>query len=194
MRPTKEALIRRACPDMALSDYHIDSLLTDDFFKEHLAQNHDKVIYAIAAENNVGEKLFLTSHQFTNAVGTDIYIYIGNSQGQEAYQKILAELSKVRRLDERLTAYLRDECLDCMIELASTGLTKEVILQATQDHPEKIIYAMPSESHINRGIGLTLADCGFTSIGESHLFIYSGNIPGEKIITRLEQDSFVKAE
>ncbi len=191
MRPTKEALIRRACPEMDLYEYRIKDVLVDDAFKAQLADNSTKVIYNISTGSHVSEKLFLTNHQFTNVVGTDIYIYIGNTQGQRAYELILAELSKVRRLDERLTGYLLDECTDCMIELRLSDTKTDKILATLSEHPNKIIYAMPSEHLINRGLGLTLLDLGFKSIGDSHLFIYRGTTPGEQIITRLEQESFI---
>lgn len=117
MRPTKEALVRKVCQNMDLLKYEVDDVLTDDALQDLTNEGSDKVIFSIAKPNQVSSKLFLTSHQFTNVVGTDIYIYIGNNQGQTAYQMLLEEMSKVRRLDEKLVTFLRDECIDSLTEL-----------------------------------------------------------------------------
>ena len=88
MRPTKEALVRKVCQNMDLLKYEVDDVLTDDALQDLTNEGSDKVIFSIAKPNQVSSKLFLTSHQFTNVVGTDIYIYIGNNQGQTAYQML----------------------------------------------------------------------------------------------------------
>ena len=80
MRPTKEALVRKVCQNMDLLKYEVDDVLTDDALQDLTNEGSDKVIFSIAKPNQVSSKLFLTSHQFTNVVGTDIYIYIGNNQ------------------------------------------------------------------------------------------------------------------
>ena len=80
MRPTKEALVRKVCTNMDLLEYKVDDVLTDDALQQITNDGSDKVIFSITQANQVSSKLFLTSHQFTNVVGTDIYIYIGNNQ------------------------------------------------------------------------------------------------------------------
>ena len=198
MRPTKEALVRKVCQNMDLLKYEVDDVLTDDPPQDLTNEGSDKVIFSIPKPNQVSSKLFLTSHQFTNVVGTDIYIYIGNNQGQTAYQMLLEEMSKVRRLDEKLVTYLRDECIDSLTEL---NLRDEIPAQvpekvdaAVEQAPNHLIYSNVSESQLNKGIGNILLETDFDVIGDSHIFIYNGNTAGAQMISRLSQESFINLE
>lgn len=198
MRPTKEALIRMVCQNMDIIEYEVNDVLTDDALQKMTNDSADKVIYSIVKPNQVGNKLFLTSHQFTNVVGTDIYVYIGNNAGQSAHLMLLEELSKVRRLDEKLTLFLRDECTDSLTEL---NLREELpdqiadkVNAAIEQSPDQLIYSNVSESQINKGIGQALLDNHFDAIGDSHIFIYNGNTIGAQILARLQQEPFIKFE
>ena len=91
MRPTKEALVRKVCQNMDLLKYEVDDVLTDDALQDLTNEGSDKVIFSIAKPNQVSSKLFLTSHQFTNVVGTDIYIYIGNTAGAQMISRLSQE-------------------------------------------------------------------------------------------------------
>ena len=195
MRPTKEALIRKVCQNMELIEYQVTDVLSDEVFQQQTNEHPDNVTFSIVQANQVADKLFLTSHQFTNVVGTDIYIYIGNPQGQVAYQMLLDELSKVRRLDERLLTFLRDECNDSLTAIdLKEGLTEtasETIDEAIQTAPSHLIYSQLSESTLNKGFGQILLEHQFESIGDSHVFIYGGNTAGAQMINRLNQESFI---
>lgn len=198
MRPTKEALVRKVCQNMDLLKYEVDDVLTDDALQDLTNEGSDKVIFSIAKPNQVSSKLFLTSHQFTNVVGTDIYIYIGNNQGQTAYQMLLEEMSKVRRLDEKLVTFLRDECIDSLTELNLRDEIPEQVPEkvdaAVEQAPNHLIYSNVSESQLNKGIGNILLVTHFDVIGDSHIFIYNGNTAGAQMISRLSQESFINLE
>lgn len=198
MRPTKEALVRKVCQNMDLLKYEVDDVLTDDALQDLTNEGSDKVIFSIAKPNQVSSKLFLTSHQFTNVVGTDIYIYIGNNQGQTAYQMLLEEMSKVRRLDEKLVTFLRDECIDSLTELnlrdEIPDQVPEKVDAAVEQAPNHLIYSNVSESQLNKGIGNIPLETHFDVIGDSHIFIYNGNTAGAQMISRLSQESFINLE
>ena len=193
MRPTKEALIRQACKNVELLEYHVVDVLSDETLQQQTAANPDKIIYSLVKANQVDSKLFLTSHQFTNVVGTDIYIYIGNNQGQAAYQAILEDLSRVRRIDDKLVTFLKDECNDCLTEIdLKTELPEKIpekIATTIDQAPNNLTYILLTESLINKGIAEILLEHGFSSIGDSHLFIYNKNTPGAQMVNRLEQES-----
>ncbi len=193
MRPTKEALIRQACKNVELLEYHVVDVLSDETLQQQTAANPDKIIYSLVKANQVDSKLFLTSHQFTNVVGTDIYIYIGNNQGQAAYQAILEDLSRVRRIDDKLVTFLKDECNDCLTEIdLKTELPEKIpekIATTIDQAPNNLTYILLTESLINKGIAEILLEHGFSSIGDSHLFIYNKNTSGAQIVNRLEQES-----
>ena len=198
MRPTKEALVRKVCQNMDLLKYEVDDVLTDDALQDLTNEGSDKVIFSIAKPNQVSSKLFLTSHQFTNVVGTDIYIYIGNNQAQTAYQMLLEEMSKVRRLDEKLVTFLRDECIDSLTELnlrdEIPDQVPEKVDAAVEQAPNHLIYSNVSESQLNKGIGNILLETHFDVIGDSDIFIYNGNTAGAQMISRLSQESFINLE
>lgn len=193
MRPTKEALIRQACKNVELLEYHVVDVLSDETLQQQTAANPDKIIYSLVKANQVDSKLFLTSHQFTNVVGTDIYIYIGNNQGQAAYQTILEDLSRVRRIDDKLVTFLKDECNDCLTEIdLKTELPEKIpekIATTIDQAPNNLTYILLTESLINKGIAEILLEHGFSSIGDSHLFIYNKNTSGAQMVNRLEQES-----
>lgn len=193
MRPTKEALIRQACKNVELLEYHVVDVLSDETLQQQTAANPDKIIYSLVKVNQVDSKLFLTSHQFTNVVGTDIYIYIGNNQGQAAYQAILEDLSRVRRIDDKLVTFLKDECNDCLTEIdLKTELPEKIpekIATTIDQAPNNLTYILLTESLINKGIAEILLEHGFSSIGDSHLFIYNKNTSGAQMVNRLEQES-----
>lgn len=193
MRPTKEALIRQACKNVELLEYHVVDVLSDETLQQQTAANPDKIIYSLVKANQVDSKLFLTSHQFTNVVGTDIYIYIGNNQGQAAYQAILEDLSRVRRIDDKLVTFLKDECNDCLTEIdLKTELPEKIpkkIATTIDQAPNNLTYILLTESLINKGIAEILLEHGFSSIGDSHLFIYNKNTSGAQMVNRLEQES-----
>ncbi len=193
MRPTKEALIRQACKNVELLEYHVVDVLSDETLQQQTAANPDKIIYSLVKANQVDSKLFLTSHQFTNVVGTDIYIYIGNNQGQAAYQAILENLSRVRRIDDKLVTFLKDECNDCLTEIdLKTELPEKIpekIATTIDQAPNNLTYILLTESLINKGIAEILLEHGFSSIGDSHLFIYNKNTSGAQMVNRLEQES-----
>lgn len=193
MRPTKEALIRQACKNVELLEYHVVDVLSDETLQQQTAANPDKIIYSLVKANQVNSKLFLTSHQFTNVVGTDIYIYIGNNQGQAAYQAILEDLSRVRRIDDKLVTFLKDECNDCLTEIdLKTELPEKIpekIATTIDQAPNNLTYILLTESLINKGIAEILLEHGFSSIGDSHLFIYNKNTSGAQMVNRLEQES-----
>ena len=197
MRPTKEALVRKVCTNMDLLEYKVDDILTDDALQQITNDGSDKVIFSIAQANQVSSKLFLTSHQFTNVVGTDIYIYIGNNQGQTAYQMLLEEMSKVRRLDEKLVTFLRDECNDSLTEINLKEDIPEKIPEKVDEiveqTPNHLIFSNVAETLLNKGIGQILLDNQFDVIGDSHIFIYNGNTAGSQMINRLNQ-SFIILE
>lgn len=198
MRPTNEALIRKTCQSTDLLALQSSDMLTDETFLQRTNDNPDKVIYSITKTSDVTAKLFLTSHQFTNVVGTDIYIYIGNTPGQETYQRLLDEMSKVRRLDEKLMTFLRDECNDSLTEVhlseelpdKVSEKVNEVVLQT----PDHLIYSNISDSLVNRGISEALLENHFNMIGDSHIFIYNDNAIGAQMINRLNQESFIALE
>ncbi|MEE0510509.1 MAG: hypothetical protein UDG94_04680 [Peptococcaceae bacterium] len=198
MRPTKEALVRKVCTNMELLEYKVDDILTDDALQQITNDGSDKVIFSIAPANQVSNKLFLTSHQFTNVVGTDIYIYIGNNQGQTAYQMLLEEMSKVRRLDEKLVTFLRDECNDSLTEINLKedipDKIPEKIEEIVEQTPNHLIFSNVAETLLNKGIGQILLDNQFDVIGDSHIFIYNGNTAGSQMINRLSQESFIILE
>ncbi len=198
MRPTKEALIRQACNNVELLEYHVVDVLSDESLQQQTAANPDKVIYSLVKANQVDSKLFLTSHQFTNVVGTDIYIYIGNSRGQSAYQMILEDLSRVRRLDEKLVTFLRDECNDALTEIdLKTELPEKIpekIASVVESVPHHLIFVLLTESLINKGIAEILINNDFTAIGDSHLFIYHKNASGTQMVNRLEQEALTVIE
>lgn len=198
MRPTKEALVRKVCTNMDLLEYKVDDILTDDALQQITNDGSDKVIFSIAQANQVSSKLFLTSHQFTNVVGTDIYIYIGNNQGQTAYQMLLEEMSKVRRLDEKLVTFLRDECNDSLTEINLKEDIPEKIPEKVDEiveqTPNHLIFSNVAETLLNKGIGQILLDNQFDVIGDSHIFIYNGNTAGSQMINRLNQESFIILE
>lgn len=193
MRPTKEALIRQACKNVELLEYHVVDVLSDETLQQQTAANPDKIIYSLVKANQVDSKLFLTSHQFTNVVGTDIYIYIGNNQGQAAYQAILEDLSRVRRIDDKLVTFLKDECNNCLTEIdLKTELPEKIpekIATTIDQAPNNLTYILLTESLINKGIAEILLEHGFSSIGDSHLFIYNKNTSGAQMVNRLEQES-----
>lgn len=193
MRPTKEALIRQTCKNVELLEYHVVDVLSDETLQQQTAANPDKIIYSLVKANQVDSKLFLTSHQFTNVVGTDIYIYIGNNQGQAAYQAILEDLSRVRRIDDKLVTFLKDECNDCLTEIdLKTELPEKIpekIATTIDQAPNNLTYILLTESLINKGIAEILLEHGFSSIGDSHLFIYNKNTSGAQMVNRLEQES-----
>lgn len=198
MRPTKEALVRKVCTNMDLLEYKVDDVLTDDALQQITNDGSDKVIFSITQANQVSSKLFLTSHQFTNVVGTDIYIYIGNNQGQTAYQMLLEEMSKVRRLDEKLVTFLRDECNDSLTEI---NLKEDIperipekVDEIVEQTPNHLIFSNVAETLLNKGIGQILLDNQFDVIGDSHIFIYNGNTAGSQMINRLNQESFIILE
>ena len=198
MRPTKEALVRKVCTNMDLLEYKVDDVLTDDALQQITNDGSDKVIFSITQANQVSSKLFLTSHQFTNVVGTDIYIYIGNNQGQTAYQMLLEEMSKVRRLDEKLVTFLRDECNDSLTEINLKEDIPEKIPEKVDEiveqTPNHLIFSTVAETLLNKGIGQILLDNQFDVIGDSHIFIYNGNTAGIQMINRLNQESFIILE
>ena len=198
MRPTKEALLRKVCTNMDLLEYKVDDVLTDDALQQITNDGSDKVIFSITQANQVSSKLFLTSHQFTNVVGTDIYIYIGNNQGQTAYQMLLEEMSKVRRLDEKLVTFLRDECNDSLTEINLKEDIPEKIPEKVDEiveqTPNHLIFSNVAETLLNKGIGQILLDNQFDVIGDSHIFIYNGNTAGSQMINRLNQESFIILE
>ncbi|MEE0546112.1 MAG: hypothetical protein UC390_00040 [Peptococcaceae bacterium] len=198
MRPTKEALVRKVCTNMDLLEYKVDDVLTDDALQQITNDGSDKVIFSITQANQVSSKLFLTSHQFTNVVGTDIYIYIGNNQGQTAYQMLLEEMSKVRRLDEKLVTFLRDECNDSLTEINLKEDIPEKIPEKVDEiveqTPNHLIFSNVAETLLNKGIGQILLDNQFDVIGDSHIFIYNGNTAGSQMINRLNQESFIILE
>lgn len=198
MRPTKEALVRKVCTNMDLLEYKVDDVLTDDALQQITNDGSDKVIFSITQANQVSSKLFLTSHQFTNVVGTDIYIYIGNNQGQTAYQMLLEEMSKVRRLDEKLVTFLRDECNDSLTEINLREDIPEKIPEKVDEiveqTPNHLIFSNVAETLLNKGIGQILLDNQFDVIGDSHIFIYNGNTAGSQMINRLNQESFIILE
>ena len=198
MRPTKEALVRKVCTNMDLLEYKVDDVLTDDALQQITNDGSDKVIFSITQANQVSSKLFLTSHQFTNVVGTDIYIYIGNNQGQTAYQMLLEEMSKVRRLDEKLVTFLRDECNDSLTEINLKEDIPEKIPEKVDEiveqTPNHLIFSNVAETLLNKGIGQILLDNQFVVIGDSHIFIYNGNTAGSQMINRLNQESFIILE
>lgn len=178
---------------MELLEYHVVDVLSDETLQQQTAANPDKIIYSLVKANQVDSKLFLTSHQFTNVVGTDIYIYIGNNQGQAAYQAILEDLSRVRRIDDKLVTFLKDECNDCLTEIdLKTELPEKIpekIATTIDQAPNNLTYILLTESLINKGIAEILLEHGFSSIGDSHLFIYNKNTSGAQIVNRLEQES-----
>lgn len=198
MRPTKEALVRKVCTNMDLLEYKVDDVLTDDALQQITNDGSDKVIFSITQANQVSSKLFLTSHQFTNVVGTDIYIYIGNNQGQTAYQMLLEEMSKVRRLDEKLVTFLRDECNASLTEINLKEDIPEKIPEKVDEiveqTPNHLIFSNVAETLLNKGIGQILLDNQFDVIGDSHIFIYNGNTAGSQMINRLNQESFIILE
>lgn len=198
MRPTKEALVRKVCTNMDLLEYKVDDVLTDDALQQITNDGSDKVIFSITQANQVSSKLFLTSHQFTNVVGTDIYIYIGNNQGQTAYQMLLEEMSKMRRLDEKLVTFLRDECNDSLTEINLKEDIPEKIPEKVDEiveqTPNHLIFSNVAETLLNKGIGQILLDNQFDVIGDSHIFIYNGNTAGSQMINRLNQESFIILE
>lgn len=198
MRPTKEALVRKVCTNMDLLEYKVDDVLTDDALQQITNDGSDKVIFSITQANQVSSKLFLTSHQFTNVVGTDIYIYIGNNQGQTAYQMLLEEMSKVRRLDEKLVTFLRDECNDSLTEInLKEGIPEKIpekVDEIVEQTPNHLIFSNVAETLLNKGIGQILLDNQFDVIGDSHIFIYNGNTAGSQMINRLNQESFIILE
>lgn len=198
MRPTKEALVKKVCQNMDLLKYRVDDILSDESLFQMANDNPDKLIFSIAQPNEVSAKLFLTSHQFTNVLGTDIYIYIGNNQGQDAYQMLLGEMSKVRRLDEKLVTFLRDECNDSLTEISFKEDIPEKVPEKIADivaqTPNHLIFSNVSESMLNKGIGHILLDNHFNVIGDSHIFIYNDNSIGVQMISRLEQESFIILE
>ena len=198
MRPTKEALVRKVCTNMDLLEYKVDDVLTDDALQQITNDGSDKVIFSITQANQVSSKLFLTSHQFTNVVGTDIYIYIGNNQGQTAYQMLLEEMSKVRRLDEKLVTFLRDECNDSLTEINLKEDIPEKIPEKVDEiveqTPNHLIFSNVAETLLNKGIGQILLDNQFDVIGDSHIFIYNGNTAGSQMINRLNRESFIILE
>ena len=167
MRPTKEALVRKVCTNMDLLEYKVDDVLTDDALQQITNDGSDKVIFSITQANQVSSKLFLTSHQFTNVVGTDIYIYIGNNQGQTAYQMLLEEMSKVRRLDEKLVTFLRDECNDSLTEINLKEDIPEKIPEKVDEiveqTPNHLIFSNVAETLLNKGIGQILLDNQYTT-------------------------------
>ena len=198
MRPTKEALVRKVCQNMDLLEYKVDDVLTDDELQQMTTESSDKVIFSTTQANQVSSKLFLTSHQFTNVVGTDIYVYIGNNQGQQAYQMLLEEMSKVRRLDEKLVTFIRDEGNDSLTEISLKEDIPEKIPEKVDEiveqTPNHLIFSNVSESLLNKGIGQILLDNHFDVIGDSHIFIYNGNTAGNQMISRLSQESFIILE
>lgn len=198
MRPTKEALVRKVCQNMELLEYQVDDVLSDDALQQMTTDNTDKVIFSIVPANEVSIKLFLTSHQFTNVLGTDIYIYIGNNLGQDAYQLLLEEMSKVRRLDEKLVTFLRDEGNDSLTEVnfkeEIPEKVPEKIDELVEQTPNHLIFSNVSESLLNKGIGQILLDNHFDVIGDSHIFIYNGNATGAQMVARLNQESFIILE
>ena len=195
MRPTKEALVRKVCQNMELAEYAVEDVLTDDVLQEITGANSDKVIFSITRPNQISNKLFLTSHQFTNVVGTDIYIYIGNNCGQTAYQMILEELSKIRRIDEKLIDFLRNESTASLSEINFqddiADQISDKITSIIEQVPNNLIYTTLSERQLNKGIGHVLLKNQFDAIGDSHIFIYNGNAAGTQMIYRLNQESFI---
>ena len=128
----------------------------------------------------------------------DIYIYIGNNQGQTAYQMLLEEMSKVRRLDEKLVTFLRDECNDSLTEINLKEDIPEKIPEKVDEiveqTPNHLIFSNVAETLLNKGIGQILLDNQFDVIGDSHIFIYNGNTAGSQMINRLNQESFIILE
>ena len=198
MRPTNEALIRKFSQDIDLLALQPADMLSDEAFLQRTNDNTDKVIYSIAKANEVATKLFLTSHQFTNVVGTDIYIYIGNNPGQDTYQMLLDEMSKIRRLDEKLMTFLRDECNDSLTEIHLTEELPDKVIEKVDEvvteTPHHLIYSNISGSLINRGISDVLLENHFNMIGDTHIFIYNDNAIGAQMISRLSQESFTALE
>lgn len=198
MRLTKEALIKKTCGNVEIIEYQVVDVLSDQSLQELISANPDKVIYSIVKSNQVSNKLFLTSHQFTNIVGTDIYIYIGNGQGQSAYQLLLEDMSKVRRLDEKLVTFLRTESTTTLSEIDLKTDSIEKIPQKLTDFvaqiPNNLIYVLLTESLINKGIAEILFDSGFKEIGDSHLFIYAENAYGSHMIDRINHEALTNIE
>ena len=198
MRLTKEALIKKTCGNVEIIEYQVVDVLSDQSLQELISTNPDKVIYSIVKANQVSDKLFLTSHQFTNIVGTDIYIYIGNSQGQNAYQLLLEDMSKVRRLDEKLVTFLRTESTTALSEIDLKTDSIEKIPQKLSDFiaqtPNNLIYVLLTESLINKGIAEILFKFNFKEIGDSHLFIYAENACGSHMIDRIDHDALTNIE
>ena len=198
MRPTKEDLIKTVCQNMALVEFPVDDATNEEALSQQIAGTPEAVIYSITQAGQVGRKLLLTAHQFTNVVGTDLYVYIGNAQGQEAYQRLLDEMSKVRRLDEKLVTFLRDECNDALTEISLKEELPERVPEKIEEliaqTPESLIFSNVSESLLNRGIGRALLENHFNAIGDSHIFIYSGNTVGTQMVNRLEQEPFIHLE
>ena len=58
MRPTKEALIRQACKNVELLEYHVVDVLSDETLQQQTTSNPDKVIYSLVNANQVDSKLF----------------------------------------------------------------------------------------------------------------------------------------
>lgn len=196
MRPTKVSLIKKVCQDFELFEYEVVNILSDDALRQQVSDHSNAVIYSIANANQVDAKLFLTSHQFTNVVGTDIYIYIGTSKGQQAYEMLLNELSEVRRLDEKIISFIKEEQQEDILEFMITDFDNisdrfETFLQEDAEQAsKKLIYIMLTESHINKGIGDALIKLHFQSVFDSHIFIYTGNSVGEQIFLRLAKENF----
>lgn len=194
MRPTKVSLIKKVCQEFELFEYEVVDIFSDDTLKQQVSEHTNAVIYSIANANQVDAKLFLTSHQFTNVVGTDIYIYIGNTNGQKAYEMLLNELSEVRRLDEKIISFIRDEHQDRLIEIKISDISEEhlgdELSRCCTQSPDTLIYSLLTESHINKGIGDLLLKLNFQSVFDSHVFIFTGNTVGEKILLRLAKEFF----
>lgn len=198
MRPTKVALIKKVCPNEALYEYPIPEVLSSEHLAGETALHTQNLIYSIVPASQVDYKLFLTSHQFTNVVGTDIYIYIGNSIGQKSYGLILSELSDARRLDEKISAFLREAYPDTIVEIDTKEIPHENILQTilsriSSTTNNELVFTLLSESQLNFGLGDLLIENHFSPIGDSHVFIYK-NIAGENMIARLLKEAFISQE
>lgn len=196
MRPTRTALIQKACPQQNLFHFTPDNLVDDEAFQQAVSQHSDSLIYCIVDAGSVDIKLYLTGHQFTNVVGTDIYIYIGNANGQKGYAMILDELSQARRLDEKIMDFIRTEANDCLKELSADADTAEHfaenVREVLADAGSCPIVCALDESKLNRHFGEELEALHFTSLPESHVFVYTGNETGEALVNRIMREPFMQ--
>lgn len=196
MRPTRTALIQKACPQQTLFHFTPDNLVDDDAFMQAVSEHSDSLIYCIVEPGSVDIKLYLTAHQFTNVVGTDIYIYIGNANGQKGYAMILDELSQARRLDEKIMDFIRTEANDCLKDLSADADTPEHFAESARQALDSAgscpVVCTLDESKLNRNFGQELEALHFASLSDSHVFVYTGSETGEALVNRIMREPFMQ--